>query len=59
MIRLNTCVTTVSLYFTLFRDLFKTCKGNDRIVRQSSNTVCGKKKSEDVFSDVESYRLYK
>jgi len=60
MIRLNTCVTTVSLHFTLFRDLSKTCKGNDRTVRQASNIVCGtKKKSEDVFSDVESYRLYK
>jgi len=44
MIRLNTCVTTVSLHFTLFRDLFKTCKGNDRTVGQASNIVCGKKK---------------
>jgi len=45
MITLNTYVTTVSLHFTLFRDLFKTCKGNDRTVRRSSNTVCGKKKN--------------
>ena len=45
-VKLNTYVTTMSLHFTLFRDLFKTCKGNDRTVRQASNTVCGKKKKK-------------
>jgi hypothetical protein len=44
MIRLKTYVTTLSLHFTLFLDLLKTCKGNDRTVRQASNIVCGKKK---------------
>jgi hypothetical protein len=44
MIRLNTYVTTVPLHFTLFRDLFKTCKGNDRTIRETGNIACGKKR---------------